>query len=33
MTKYVHDLSLLSEDMPPEVVQVRIDTSKSKVEM
>lgn len=33
MIRYVNKPSPLSEDMPPEVVQVCIDTSKSKVEM
>jgi hypothetical protein len=33
MVRYVHDLSPMSEDMSPEVVQVCIDTSKNKVEM
>ena len=33
MIKYVHDLSPVSEDKPPEVVQVCIDASKNKVEM
>jgi len=33
MIKYVHKLSPLSEDMPPEIVQVCIDTSQNRVQL